>query len=56
MAKLVRCRTAGLDCDFIATGESDDEIVKQTGKHLQEVHNIPLEDMINTVRSAIEEM
>ena len=56
MAKLVRCRTAGLDCDFIAQGETEDDVLKQTGNHLEEVHQIKLDEMVNTVRSAIEEM
>lgn len=34
------CRDAGLDCDFVARGENDQEILKQVGKHAQNDHQM----------------
>lgn len=34
------CRDAGLDCDFVARGQSNDEILKQVGKHAESSHQM----------------
>ncbi len=34
------CRDAGMDCDFVARGQSNDEILKQVGPHAQKAHNM----------------
>jgi len=56
MAKFVRCRNAGMDCDYFVRGETEDEVFLQMRQHLKDVHNIDLDDLINTVRSAIEDI
>jgi predicted small metal-binding protein len=34
------CRDAGMNCDFVARGDSNKEILDQVGKHAQEGHNM----------------
>lgn len=34
------CRDAGLDCDFIARGNDNKEILAQVGKHAQNEHKM----------------
>jgi predicted small metal-binding protein len=34
------CRDAGIDCDFVARGNSNKEILDQVGKHAQKDHGM----------------
>ncbi len=34
------CRDAGLKCDWVARGNSDDEILRQAGAHAQQAHGM----------------
>jgi len=38
--KDMHCSDAGMKCDFIARGDSKDEIVKQASEHAQQAHNM----------------
>ena len=50
------CRDAGMKCDYVARGSSDDEIMTQAGKHAQTVHGMSLSpDLEKTVRGLIHE-
>ena len=40
MAKEMRCADAGMECDYVAKGESTDEIMQQVAAHAAEVHGI----------------
>jgi len=55
MAKVLRCRDVGMDCDFVARAETEEEILKQAAEHVQTVHEmkeIP-EELVEKVRAAI---
>jgi predicted small metal-binding protein len=55
MAKMVSCRDAGVDCDFVAKGETEQEVLQQCAEHARTAHNmseIPAE-VVDKVRSAI---
>jgi len=55
MAKVIQCRDIGMDCDFVARAETEEEILKKTAEHAQTVHNmkeIP-EEVLAKVRAAI---
>ena len=55
MAKIVRCREVGVDCDFEARGESEQEVLQKCAEHAKRDHNmeeIPPE-LAAKVRSAI---
>jgi predicted small metal-binding protein len=55
MPKIVSCRDVGADCDFVARGESEQEVMMQVAEHARTDHKmteIPAE-VIDKVRAAI---
>jgi len=40
MAKILRGRDAGVDCDFAAWAATEEEILKKAAAHAQSVHNM----------------
>ena len=55
MTKVLTCREVGMDCDFVARGNSEEEILAQAAKHAQKDHgfeSIPPE-VIEKVKAAI---
>jgi len=55
MSKVLSCRDAGVDCDFVARGETEEDILSQTVEHAREAHGmseIP-PDLLAKVRSLI---
>jgi predicted small metal-binding protein len=55
MAKTVNCRDVGVDCDFIARGETEQEVLEQCSEHARTAHGmneIPPE-LAAKVRSSI---
>ena len=55
MPKTVSCRDAGADCDFVARGDSEEEVLKKVAEHARTDHNmseIPA-DVADKVRAAI---
>jgi predicted small metal-binding protein len=55
MAKVLRCKDIGMDCDFVARGETEEEILKQAVEHADTTHDmkeIP-EEVLAKVRAAI---
>ena len=37
---MFRCADAGTQCDYIARGQTDDEVMQDVGRHAQEVHGM----------------
>ena len=57
MAKTIRCKDVGMDCDFEARAETEEELLKKVAEHAGTTHNmteIP-EDVLSKVRAAIRE-
>ena len=55
MAKTVNCRDVGVDCDFTARGETEQEVLQQCAEHARTAHGmdeIPAE-LATKVRGAI---
>ena len=55
MEKRLGCRDVGADCDFVACGKTDDEVMQKVGEHARTDHNmkeIPKE-LYDKARSAI---
>jgi predicted small metal-binding protein len=55
MPKIVSCRDVGADCDFVARGETEQEVMTQVAEHARTDHKmteIPTE-VIDKVRAAI---
>ncbi|MEW6209231.1 MAG: DUF1059 domain-containing protein [Acidobacteriota bacterium] len=57
MAKTLCCRDVGPDCDFVARGETEEEIMSQVAQHAREAHGleeVPAE-LVDKARAAIRE-
>ena len=55
MAKVVSCREVGVDCDFVAKGETVEDVLKQCAEHGRKEHGmneLPA-DLADKVRGAI---
>ena len=40
MAKTVSCRDVGADCDFVARGDSEEEVLRQVTEHARTDHKM----------------
>jgi predicted small metal-binding protein len=40
MAKSISCRDVGVDCDFQANGETEEDVMKQCAAHAKSAHGI----------------
>ena len=55
MEKRLGCRDVGVDCDFVACGRTEEEVLQKAAEHAKTDHNmneIPKE-VFDKVRSAI---
>jgi predicted small metal-binding protein len=55
MGKVLRCRDVGMDCDFVARAETEEEILKKAAEHADTDHGmkeIP-EEILAQVHAAI---
>ncbi len=55
MTKELRCRDVGVDCGWVATGETEEEIMKKAADHAKKEHGmneIPPE-LVKKVRASI---
>ena len=58
MPKKLTCRDVGVDCDFEATGETEEEILQKAAQHAKEAHGmseIP-EELVEKCKQAIREL
>ena len=58
MAKVLRCRDVGMDCDFVVQANTEEEILQHAAAHAHMVHNmqeIPAE-VITAVLAAVREI
>lgn len=57
MPKTLTCRDVGVDCDFQATGETNEEILAKAAEHARSAHgfeDIPPE-LLDKVQAAIKD-
>lgn len=40
MGKVLRCKDIGVDCDFVARGKTEEEVLKKASEHAKKDHNI----------------
>jgi predicted small metal-binding protein len=40
MAKVISCRDVGMDCDFEARGETEQEVLRQCAEHARSEHGM----------------
>ena len=58
MAKEMRCADLGMDCSYVARGETEDEVMQQAAEHGKRDHGMTDEDlqgMESDIRGAIHE-
>jgi predicted small metal-binding protein len=57
MAKVIRCRDVGIDCDFEAHAETEEELLKKVAEHAGTTHNMTeiSEEVLAKVRAAIQD-
>lgn len=60
MAKTLACKDVGVDCPYVARGETEEELMAAVLKHGKEVHGYTDEqlndpEMMKKVKSAIKE-
>jgi predicted small metal-binding protein len=57
MAKIIRCRDVGVDCDFEARGTTEKEVLDQCAEHGRSAHGIQelTPDLLMLVLGAIRE-
>lgn len=57
MEKVMRCRDVGMDCDFQAKGQTDEEILQKAAEHARKDHGINeiSPDLAAKVKSCIHE-
>jgi predicted small metal-binding protein len=57
VAKIVRCREVGVDCDFEARGETEQEILDKCAEHGRTAHGMQQlpPELVEKVRAAIRE-
>ena len=55
MAKVVRCRDLGFDCEAVIRAESADEALAQAAEHAQTVHGLTeiSDEVVQAVRAAV---
>ena len=57
MAKVLHCKDVGMDCDFVARADTEQEIMQQVAEHANTTHgmqDIPAE-VVAQVRAVIRE-
>ena len=57
MAKAVRCREVGVDCDFEARGETEQEVLDKCAEHGRTAHGMQVlpPELVEKVRAVIHE-
>ena len=55
MAKVLKCKDVGMDCDFVARGETEEEVLQQAAKHAGTTHGMTemSDEIVAKVRAAI---
>ncbi len=55
MAKVLRCKDVGFECDGVIRAETEEEVLKKAAEHAQSVHNLKelSDEVVEKVRAAI---
>jgi len=58
MAKLLRCRDVGVDCDHVIRAETEEELMKKVAEHAKTVHGMTeiSPDLAAKVKAAIKDV
>jgi predicted small metal-binding protein len=54
MAKVIRCKDTGMDCNWVGRADTEEELFKKAAQHLKEAHNVePSPEMMETARKLV---
>jgi len=58
MAKMLRCRDIGVDCDGVIRAETEEELMRKVAEHAKTVHGMSQisPDMAAKVKAAIKDV
>ena len=58
MAKMLRCRDVGVDCDAVIRAETEEELMRKVAEHAKAVHGMTeiSPDLAAKVKSAIKDV
>ena len=58
MAKVVRCRDVGFDCEGVVRAETEEDVLRQVAAHAKAVHNLEVvsEEVVAKVRQVMRDM
>jgi len=58
MAKVLKCREVGLDCNFVARADTEEEIMERIAEHANTTHGVKdmSEDVVARVRGVIHDV
>ena len=58
MAKSIKCLDVGVDCDFEARAETEEELMKKVAEHARTKHNITEipSELVQKVKAAIRDV
>ena len=51
--KTINCREAGFDCDYVVTGETEEEVMKKGAEHAMKDHGMKEEDITPEMKQKI---
>ncbi len=40
MVKVLKCKDVGVDCDFVSSGKTEEDVLKKAAEHARKEHNI----------------
>lgn len=50
--KTLACRDVGIDCDFVAEGMTEEEVMQDGAQHVQKTHPEVMKKMMETMSEA----
>jgi len=55
MPKVMKCRDVGVDCDYVAHGATEEDILKQCAEHAKTAHGMTeiSPELLSKVKAAI---
>ena len=58
MAKMLRCRDVGVDCDAVIRAETEEELMRKVAEHAKTVHGMTeiSPEMVAKVKAAIRDI
>lgn len=58
MSKVMKCREVGLDCDFVAQGDTEEQVMTKVAAHAKQDHGMQTipDEVVAKVKAAIHDV